>query len=93
MLKSDLIKKLLKRYPKLNQPDMENIVELFFKKIVNSLQNNQPIEIRGFGSFKTTKVKSKNVRNPKTGDVFFKEESKKIKFKFGKTIYNKINNN
>ena len=91
MLKSDLIKSILKKHPYLSNNDIELVINLFFKKILLSLKNDQNIEIRGFGKFSRKKNNAKYVRNPKTGEKIFKEESYKIHFKVGKTLHNKIN--
>ena len=50
MLKSELLLSIHKKYPSLNINDIELISELFFKKIVSSLENGNNIELRGFGT-------------------------------------------
>ena len=91
MLKSDLFLSLNKKYPSLSLQDIELISNLFFKKIVQSLQKGQNIEIRGFGTFTKKINKAKIVRNPKTNEKIKKEESYKIHFKVGKILHKKIN--
>ena len=71
--------------------DVENIVDLFIKKILLSLQNNQNIELRKFGTFSKKINKEKYVRNPKTNEKIFKVASNKIHFKIGKILHKKIN--
>ena len=51
MLRSGLILKIQNKYTSLGLNDVENIVDLFFKKIFLALKNNQNIEIRNFGTF------------------------------------------
>ena len=91
MLKSDLILATHKKYPTLNNNDIELLINLFFKKIVNSLVNNQNIEIRGFGTFTKKRNKAKFVRNPKTNEKLYKDENFKIHFKTGKILHKRIN--
>ena len=91
MLKSDLILATHKKYPSLSNNDIELLINLFFKKIVNSLINNQNIEIRGFGTFTKKQNKAKFVRNPKTNEKLYKDESFKIHFKTGKILHKRIN--
>ena len=91
MLKSKLLLLINKKYPSLNIRDIEQITNLFFKKITLSLIENKKIEIRGFGTFSKKINKAKYVRNPKTNEKLFKEETKKIHFKIGKILHNRIN--
>ena len=92
MLRSELILKIQNKYTSLKLSDIENIVDLFFKKIFLGLQNNQNVEIRKFGTFSKRINKEKYVRNPKTNEKFFKSSSNKIHFKIGKILHQRINN-
>ena len=91
MLRSGLILKIQNKYTSLRLNDVENIVDLFFKKIFLALQNNQNIEFRNFGTFSKKINKEKYVRNPKTSEKFFKAASNKIHFKIGKILHQRIN--
>ena len=91
MLRSELILKIQKKYTSLRLSDIENIIDLFLKKIFLSLQNNQNIEIRGFGTISKKINKEKYVRNPKTNEKIFKAASNKIHFKIGKILHQRIN--
>ena len=92
MLKSEIVTKLNKKLKNLSFNDTEKIINLFFDKISNSLNHNNNVEIRGFGSLKKKINKAKFVRNPKTSEKIFKEETKKIHFKISKILHKKINN-
>ena len=91
MLRSELILKIQNKYTSLGVNDIENIVDLFFKKIFLALQNNQNIEIRNFGTFSKKTNKEKYVRNPKTNEKIFKIAGHKIHFKIGKILHQRIN--
>ena len=91
MIKSDLVNTILKKYPSLNISDIEAITDLFFKKIVKSLDENNNVELRGFGTISKKINKAKYVRNPKTNEKIFKKESYKIHFKIGKIFHRRIN--
>ena len=91
MLKSDLILSINKKYPHLNNNDIESVMDLFFNKIILSLQKGQNIEIRGFGTLTKKKNKAKYVRNPKTNEKIYKKETFKIHFKIGKILHKRIN--
>ena len=91
MLRSELILKIQKKYTSLRLSDIENIIDIFLKKIFLALQNNNNVEIRKFGTFSKKINKEKYVRNPKTNEKIFKVASNKIHFKIGKILHQRIN--
>ena len=91
MLKSNIIEKLQQNHQNLNQNDIELIIKIFTKKIINSLNEGNNIEIRGFGTISKKNNKEKMVRNPKTNEKIFKQKSYKLHFKIGKTLHQKLN--
>ena len=93
MLRSELILKIHNKYPSLSSNDIEKIFNLFLRKILRGLLDNQNIEIRGFGTFSKKINKEKFVRNPRTNEKIYKNKTHKIHFKIGKILHQKINNN
>lgn len=91
MLKSELFLSINKKYPSLSLNDIEIIFNLFFKKIVKSLNEDKKIEIRGFGTISKKINKEKFVRNPRTNEKIFKKRNFKIHFKIGKILHKEIN--
>ena len=92
MLKSQILEKLQKKHNNLSDNDIEQLFNIFIKKITNSLRNGQNIEMRGFGTLSRKINKEKFVRNPKTNQKLFKNKSYKLHFKIGKILHQKINN-
>ena len=91
MSRPQLIKKLIKKNPSLNQKDSEEVLDIFCTCIQQALIDKRNIELRGFGSF-FTKIRDKRVGfNPKNGQKI--EINKKIhpKFKMGKILFKKLN--
>ena len=93
MLKSDIIKKLELKHQNLSESDIEQIFNIFIKKIINALKNNKNVELRGFGTLKKKVNKAKQVRNPKTNEKLYKKENFKLHFKTGKILHSKLNSN
>ena len=91
MLKSQILEKLHKKHNNLSLQDIDYLFDIFIKKISNSLQKGQNIEIRGFGTISRKINKEKIVRNPKTNEKLFKNKSFKLHFKIGKVLHRKIN--
>ena len=93
MLKSDILKKLGLKHHNLSEGDIEQIFNIFVKKIVSALKDNKNVELRGFGTLKKKINKAKQVRNPKTNEKLYKKENFKLHFKTGKILHNKLNSN
>ena len=93
MLKSDILKKLEFKHRNLSESDIEQVFNIFLKKIVSALKNNKNVELRGFGTLKKKINKAKQVRNPKTNEKLYKKENFKLHFKIGKILHNKLNSN
>ena len=93
MLKSDILKKLEIKHQNLSGSDIEQIFNIFIKKIINALKDDKNVELRGFGTLKKKINKAKQVRNPKTNEKLFKKENFKLHFKTGKILHSKLNSN
>ena len=91
MLKSQILEKLHKKHNNLSFEDIDDLFGIFIKKMSNSLQKGQNIEIRGFGTISRKVNKEKMVRNPKTNEKLFKSKSYKLHFKIGKILHKKMN--
>ena len=91
MLKSQILEKLHKKHNNLNFEDINDLFDIFIKKISTSLQQGNNIEIRGFGTLSRKINKEKIVRNPKTNEKLFKNKSYKLHFKIGKILHKRIN--
>ena len=89
--KSDLIKDLKKNYPNLLKKDLLKFFDIFLNEIKIALKNNERVELRGWGIFYQKIQKSRNSRNPKTGEIIFTPEKKNINFKMSKELFRIIN--
>ena len=93
MLKSDILTKLGLKHQNLSESDIEQIFNIFIKKIISALKDDKNVELRGFGTLKKKVNKAKQVRNPKTNEKLYKKENFKLHFKTGKILHNKLNLN
>ena len=92
MVKSELIKQLHQKHPRLNRSHIDTIVNIFLDTISDSLSRDKPVELRNFGRFSVKTIKAKyNARNPKTGEIIYVQEKKKISFKMSKYLKEGIN--
>jgi len=91
MLKSDILRKLGQKHHNLSENDIEQIFNIFVKKITSALKDNKNVELRGFGTLKKKINKAKQVRNPKTNEKIYKKENFKLRFKTGKILHGILN--
>ena len=93
MLKSDILTKLGVKHQNLSENDIEQVLNIFIKKIISALKDDKNVELRGFGTLKKKINKAKQVRNPKTNEKLYKKENFKLHFKTGKILHSKLNSN
>ena len=91
MIKSELVKRLLNKNPHLIHKDVEVITSKVFEKMIDTLENEGRVEIRGFGSLSVRRRKSKNGRNPRTGESVYVPEKKAPIFKSGNGLRDRLN--
>ena len=90
MTKAELVNEVA-RSTQLTKKHAEIIVNTVFDSIVDSLQNGEKIELRGFGSFRIRQRGSRIGRNPKTGDRVQVPPKKIPYFKPGKELRDLLN--
>tara|TARA_B100000780_G_C21065093_1_gene428247 strand:- start:189 stop:467 length:279 start_codon:yes stop_codon:yes gene_type:complete len=92
LVKSKIITELKERYPNLKHSQISDILDLIFESIAKSLILNKPVELRNFGRWSVKVIKAKyNARNPKTQELIFVPEKRRISFKMSKYLRNEIN--
>ena len=69
MTKADLVEQVAEAIgPGITKKDCGLVVDGFLNAVKLALANGENIEIRGFGTFKVRKRKTRMARNPRTGD-------------------------
>jgi integration host factor subunit beta len=91
MTKSDLVQKLSEKISTLTKKECEVIVDTVFQNMRDALHRGEKIEIRGFGSFTVRLRRSKEGRNPKTGEKVSIPEKRIPFFKVGKELRELVN--
>lgn len=89
MNKSELIEKLAEKSG-VNVMQSEEVVNLIYKKMRDTMVNGGRIEIRGFGSFVVKEYQAYQGRNPKTGEKISVPPKKLPFFKVGKELKERI---
>jgi integration host factor subunit beta len=89
MTKSRLIR-LLSDQNNLTMNDAQTVVETVFEEISQSLERGQRVELRGFGSFGLKERRSREGRNPKTGEAVSVVAKRVMFFKAGKELRERV---
>ncbi len=90
MTKAELVEDVA-RAAELTKKDAERLVELVFESIIETLNQGEKIELRGFGSFRVRGRSARRGRNPKTGDPVDIPAKRVPYFKPGKELKELIN--
>jgi len=90
MTKAELVEEVA-RVSELTKKHSEVIVNTVFDSITHALQKDEKIELRGFGSFRIRQRRSRQGRNPKTGDKVDVPAKRIPYFKPGKELKELIN--
>jgi integration host factor subunit beta len=91
MTRSELIKKLSKRFANWSNDKIAIVVDSIFDELSKGLANEQRVELRGFGSFAIRKRDAREARNPKTNEVVQLGARKVVYFRVGKELREYIN--
>jgi len=90
MTKADLVEKVANEAD-MTKKDAEQLVEIIFDSITETLNRGEKIELRGFGSFRVRERNSRKGRNPKTGSSVDIPAKRVAYFKPGKELKELIN--
>ena len=91
--KSDLLKYLKNNYVGFLSKDLEKFLNVILSEIKQALKRGERVEIRNFGIFFTNIQKASIRRNPRTGEKVAVKTKRTVRFKMGKEMFKKLNNN
>lgn len=91
MKRKDLVYRLLAHFPEMRKRDLEALVEAFFEEMARALAENKRIEIRGFGRFEVHYGKERIFVNPQNKETYYLPGNKRLVFKVGKDLYERVN--
>ena len=77
----------------LTKVETETVMNGIMGTIIDSLANNERVELRGFGTFGIKHRMPKKARNPGTGEAIFLPERNVPTFKPSKYMRSHVNNN
>jgi integration host factor subunit beta len=66
------------------------IVDTMLDTMKDALDDDDRIELRGFGSFSIREYDAREARNPRTGEKVHVDERKSVHFKVGKDLRQRV---
>ena len=91
MTRIDLVATIQEAIEGLNRRQCEVVVNSIFDSIRDALASGEKVELRGFGSFKVRARRSRDGRNPKTGEAVHVPSKTVPYFKPGKELRERVN--
>tara|TARA_X000000950_G_C13749316_1_gene591948 strand:- start:387 stop:665 length:279 start_codon:yes stop_codon:yes gene_type:complete len=91
MTRSDLVKRLSYKITSLNEEDIKTSVDTISDLIIETLQKNNRLEIRKFGTFSVRKRDKRLSRNPKTGTSILVQPKSHPYFRASKFLKESLN--
>lgn len=90
MNKKDLIA-LLANKTGLKQYEVKKVIETFSATVIEKIEADEKVSLKGFGMFYPVFHGSRPVRNPKTGEEMDLTPRNSIKFRPGDDVVRKLN--
>ena len=91
MTRSELVERIAAKMPNLTLKDIENIVNVVFKKLTSALADGDRVEIRGFGAFSVRTRNPLVAINPKNKTRVNVPSKNIVHFKTGKELHDRLN--
>lgn len=91
MIKSELVFRIAEQNPHLYQKDVEAVVNTILGRISDALVTGDRVELRGLGAFSVKARRSREGRNPKTGQTIAVEAKRTVAIRPSKVIQARLN--
>lgn len=92
LTRAELRESVYSRLPQLSRSQISNLVDAVFEEMALAFLRDEPIKLRGFGTFKIRNKRQRIGRNPKTGVDAIITPRKVITFHASPTLVATINN-
>ena len=90
-VKSRILDQLANSYPNFLRRDLEKTLNLVLDEIIKAIAKGENVQIRGFGSFKSRRLKTRIGRNPKDGSRIEIPAKQSVQWKISKELFQKLN--
>ena len=90
-VKNRILNQLANSYPNFLRRDLEKTLNLVLDEIIKAIAKGENVQIRGFGSFKSRRLKTRIGRNPKDGSRIEIPAKQSVQWKISKELFQKLN--
>ncbi len=90
-VKSRILDQLANSYPNFLRRDLEKTLNLVLDEIIKAIAKGENVQIRGFGSFKSRRLKTRIGRNPKDGSRIEIPAKQSVQWKISKELFQSLN--
>jgi len=90
MNKQELVDAIAQAQPNLTKKAIGEALNATLDAIGNALAKGDSVQLVGFGTFEVRTTKARTGRNPRTGEELKIKASKKVGFKVGKALKDKV---
>ena len=90
-VKNRILDQLANSYPNFLRRDLEKALNLVLDEIIKAIAKGENVQIRGFGSFKNRKLKTRICRNPKDGSRIEIPAKRSVLWKISKELFQNLN--
>ncbi len=87
--RSDIDKAIAKKFPSLPKDKISQALNAILESIIESIEIDEKIEIRGFGTFSKKYIRPRKFINPKTKAIDYIGETATVHFKPSKSLIRK----
>ena len=90
MTKSELAGRIASQHREVRSRDIDLVVQVVLDALAEALESGRRVEIREFGSFNCSFINAKAGRNPMNGEVVHVPPKRRIRFKPGKALRERV---
>ena len=90
MTKSDLEKRLARKFSEIGKAEAKEMIGLFLEAMREGLSSGDTVELRDFGVLRIREKGPRKARNPRTGETVMVGAKKVVYFKLGRILKKKF---
>jgi len=90
MTKRDLIREVVRHYPRFSRQEAEAVVQAVLDSLTAALARGERVELRGFGTFGLKQRQARAGRNPRTGAIIAVPAKRVPVFRVAKALRTRV---
>ena len=91
LTRAELLERVVQLKKMTSRSDIEKIIDRFYNVIIQTLGSGEVVRLSGFGNFYLLDKKQRPGRNPKTGELIYVPQKKRVRFRMSKKLKELMN--